>query len=367
MIYSIHTVFCVLSEMITKKWTIFLILKAVVTYSILKNLGSRASGKETVFAFHRDLLADDPIKCNLIKETRMLPPKECDIHEKFSISHVLITGSARSGTTMTANLISSLFFQFSQDTKPPTRHGMVSWELAAPPIANKCSSFWHVPDSINIRFRRVYHLVRDPLDVIRSLITVRTHWEKNPDIVKRVIPDLDFQNRSSVYLALKVWVDWNAHIDRYSSFIPRHRVEDLDILSLLTDTGLDVAKTHPFVTNAVVHQCYSMLKGLNTRESKLQNITTGRYTWEYLKSVDMDYATRAQEMAHNYGYVYNEDDTLRFPNIIETEKESSGMNQKLSGEAKAALTKCKLAAKLKKKRRSPVSPFSRGKIKTKTP
>jgi hypothetical protein len=280
-------------------------------------------------------------ECHAILETRLLPPPNCS-KTKYLVKNLLITGSARSGTTMIAKLISALFFRISQDSKAPTPSGMVSWELATKPML-KCSDFWG--SNINcatIRFRHVFHQVRNPLTAIRSMLTEYSHWQAHPEIIRTVIPQLNL-TQSPAYLALQVWVEWNSHLDKYP-FIPIHRVEDLNLFALMSRAGWNVKTTHPHVSGPVMKACYHMLKGHNKREQS----NTSQFTWNLLFSIDPALAARAREMATRYGYTYYANDTLKFPS--ESHSSVSELPVKgLSSKVASVLAKCKSAAKSRQK------------------
>jgi hypothetical protein len=88
----------------------------------------------------------------VMSQTRFFPSKECGFDDRttkdlVAVPNILITGSARSGTTMIAKLISSLFFPFSNDANSPTEYGMSSWRLAGPTSHDL------------YRFRHIFHQV----------------------------------------------------------------------------------------------------------------------------------------------------------------------------------------------------------------
>ena len=247
--------------------------------------------------------------CEKAKETFRLSPKMCNAEKRsnYMISRLLITGSARSGTTMISKLISSMFFPFSNDVKPPTGDGMTSWEMAAPP-SDDCSTFWHQKNSSLIRFRHIFHVVRNPLGAIRSLLTEYNHWKAAPRSISKIIPNLNL-TKGPHYCALQVWVEWNSWIDRFE-FIPFFRVEDLDILLVMKQAGYEVSSEFPAVTEVVAKSCYDILKGHNHR---VQSNSSLSLTWDTLTAVDPHLAARAKAMAHAYGYRYNSKDTLKVP------------------------------------------------------
>lgn len=283
-----------------------------------------------------------PLDCKSILETRLMPPPSCSV-KKYEVKRLLITGSARSGTTMIAKLISALFFPISQDSRAPTINGMVSWELAAKPTRH-CSSFWGRAISCEgIRFNHVFHQVRNPLDAIRSMLTEYNHWQSTPTIVKSIIPTLDLK-RSKEYLALQVWVEWNSHLDKYP-FIPVHRVEDVDLISLVTRAGWNVTRTHPHVSKSVVAACYDILQGHNKRNQT----NTTRFTWSTLFDIDQELATRARAMATRYGYIYHTNGTLKSPTKI---KSNVTLPLKVSNAVQKVIQKCRTASRNRRQRYS---------------
>lgn len=103
--------------------------------------------------------------CDIImSETRLFPPTVCGYDQDkvykdlAAVPRILITGSARSGTTMIAKLISSIFFPFSNDANSPTEFGISSWRLAGPTTHNL------------YRFRFIFHQVMIAPELILSSI-----------------------------------------------------------------------------------------------------------------------------------------------------------------------------------------------------
>jgi hypothetical protein len=247
--------------------------------------------------------------CSLVQHTRMQPPRQCRrkrTAEYFQPRQLLITGSARSGTTMVANVITSLFFPFSNDVSPPTKQGMVSWELATPPTHN-CCIFWKQNNSFpQFRFAHIFHQVRNPLKAIPSLATEYKNWQRHPHAITQVIPTFDIHDKPPLYLALQVWVEWNTYLDKFK-FIPTYRVEDADVIGILTASGFNISESHPHVTRRVVDVCFDLLMGFNTRGGSRQ------FGWRDVMAIDTSLGSRARQMAKKYGYEYGSDDSLVFP------------------------------------------------------
>mmetsp|Transcript_16744 Transcript_16744/g.25143 ORF Transcript_16744/g.25143 Transcript_16744/m.25143 type:complete len:425 (+) Transcript_16744:101-1375(+) len=288
-----------------------------------------------------------------LNETHKLPPLSCGVNpSSYILPRILITGSARSGTTMIAALISALFFPFSNDAHAHTNVGMVSWELAGPP-QRRSSDFWgHRGKDGNsrLRFSYVFHQVRNPLASLRSLLTEYPHWQKNRRIIGSILPGLNFSDPPEK-MALQVWVGWNSRLDKYR-FIPVHRVEDFNVIDLLKSAGYDVSRTHPHIRDEDVMACYRALSGHNTRGN-----SANRFTWPYVMSIDKQLGQRAYEMALQYGYRYDKNSTLLGMKSTEaTSRPQSHSSPKSRQLRTALLSKCTKKSSRSRRKSKPRSP-----------
>ena len=152
----------------------------------------------------------------VIEKTNLLPGPACNytLHSQETISNILVTGTARSGTTMISVLLKSLGYPFSDDNHAPTKNGMMSWMLIVK------GSPQHFHDSgRSYRFRNMIHLVRDPLQCIVSLRTEIMYWKKSGFLLQYApevkVKELDEQSETDLLLfGLRVWVNWHALVDR---------------------------------------------------------------------------------------------------------------------------------------------------------
>ena len=285
-------------------------------------------------------------------QTHLYPPQEClqylnsseinNLDNQLYNKQILITGTARSGTTMIATLASSLGVPLSNDAHPATEIGTASWSLASPPhidpmcphqSSSSLSSLSSIqttrttiendneePDTwMNIRkkyrFKYIFHQVRNPLASIPSLITEISHLKRCKNEMLQILPNLNLSPSTPEQIALQVWVEWNFRLDRFP-FIPTYRVEDFNLFDLLRSINY----TTITMTEDDFICAYYKFFGYNSRVSFPSSFPSSlpnpfiaakqKFTWKHLYQINQSLTIQAMDMAYNYGYRYYKNSSL---------------------------------------------------------
>jgi hypothetical protein len=170
----------------------------------MQSASGSASQCEGGFRNSTDSLDWTPEMCRyVIDKTNVLPGPACNytLRPHENISNILVTGTARSGTTMLSMLLKSLGYPFSDDNHAPTENGMMSWML----IVKGNPHHFHDAGR-SYRFRNMIHLVRDPLKCIVSLRTEIKYWKKNSFLLQYApgvkVKELDAESETGTYSVL---------------------------------------------------------------------------------------------------------------------------------------------------------------------
>ncbi len=272
----------------------------------------------------------------VLRRTNFLLPDSCkktslDMMRDYRISNLLVTGVARSGTTFTSKMSQLLNFSLSNDNQKPTEFGMVAWKLAT----HVSPADFH-SNGVRYKFRNIIHIVRDPLDTIRSLRTEFAYWKWHPQgrslalkVVPRVVmddfqlqPNKEIKEEDYILFGMRVWVEWNALIEQnpLATLIRVETICEPESLSLFFEfadcTNIQQRRADLL---SLVRACEGHTKkygNWNSRqiegnEAKCEKKGSHCYssvtklTWAKLTSIDAGYAKSAYRMATRYGYVYN--------------------------------------------------------------
>jgi hypothetical protein len=218
---------------------------------------------------------------------------------------VLVTGCGRSGTRYVTFVLRRLGLDVPHERLG--RDGMASWTMAV-----DASERPYGPPSETVRFRQVFHQVRHPLAVIRSVATfgpeswafVYAHTPCRPD-------------DPVVVRGGKYWLAWTAQADRSAMWT--YRVEALGeaLPELCRRLGVPY---RPAVLEVVPTDVNTRRRGrsLHLADELAERLRVGvparlrgrlgraaappPLTWEELEAADAELAARIRERALAYGY-----------------------------------------------------------------
>jgi hypothetical protein len=223
----------------------------------------------------------------------------------MSARRLLVTGCGRSGTKFTAVLLQRLGLDVRHEKMG--RDGIAAWTLAVaserPPWA---------PAAALESFEEIYHQVRHPLAVIRSVATFKpSSWEYICEHTSATPQD------PVLLRAAKYWLDWNRHAELVGTW--RYRIEDLDDVfdELCGRLGVHADRTAlarvPLDANTrrhgrLFHYYDEVSLRLGVRRiAFLAGRLAGppdlpAVTWPDLERLDADLTERVRAKAFEYGY-----------------------------------------------------------------
>eukprot|EP00960_Hanusia_phi_P055690 763037-Hanusia_phi.AAC.2 len=155
------------------------------------------------------------------------------------------------------------------------------------------------------RFRVAFHLVRDPLSSITSLVCTEPIFREDYWRYIRRHVRMDEELRRSgdkVRAGLAMYVQWHEFLDELE--IPRVRLEDLfdtergyeEVRRIFSRLGRRAPGRGAFE---------SMIKRGNQHKVNARSHRK-RFSWDELYAVDKGLTMRTWEMSRRYGYVYSE-------------------------------------------------------------
>jgi len=218
---------------------------------------------------------------------------------------VLITGCGRSGTRYMTFVLRRLGLDVPHERLG--RDGMASWTMAV-----EAAERPYGPASDAVQFEHVFHQVRDPLAVIRSVETF------GPDSWAFVYAHTSCRPEDPPLVrGAKYWLHWNDHAERLACW--RYRVEDVasalpDLCARLGVAFRPVAARVPADVNTrrrgrALHLADELAERLHVdvpRRLRDRLATTSRpeppLTWDELEATDALLADRVRERALAYGY-----------------------------------------------------------------
>ena len=212
---------------------------------------------------------------------------------------ILLTGCGRSGTSYTATLLSALDVRCGHELVfrlPEIVRGEVSWPDDLP-----AESSWLAAPFLDLlpAGTRIWHQVREPLAVLRSLRRVGL-FEKPGPFRTFVVEHLgaELESASPLEAGLIYWDRWNALVEERAAAsglaYSRHRLEDLEpaVLSEL------LASAGHFRSPAEIEERQQRVRSdRNTRGDKS---TDAALTWASLPDSAAKEAVTAR--ARSYGY-----------------------------------------------------------------
>jgi hypothetical protein len=226
---------------------------------------------------------------------------------------LLITGCGRSATKYIAVLFSNLGLDVRHEAMG--QDGVANWCMAVdcdnPP--------WGVGRR-GIRFKKIFHQVRHPLDVIPSLTTFQSQsWE----FIARYIPCP--VEEPILLRATKFWYYWNIQTERIAHW--RYRVEAIDTVfdELCCRAGVkanrDVLQsTSRLINSRKIRPPLNGISGLIQRLQLDRCLTTLDFiynrnlsyvgkplTWDALEEHAPGWVDRIRELSFHYGYTVRED------------------------------------------------------------
>jgi len=293
--------------------------------------------------------------CNwVLYETNLVPDWSCGQGlgreeipaDKFALSSLLVTGTARSGTTFLKPMTYEFGFPLADDNgiihrekhstnyrsfhiTGPSEYGMVSWRLAA---KERNSHHFHNNINNHYRFYNLIHLVRDPLDTIRSLRTELKFWQTSRRFSRELFNIAPKINAYSIngsredhllLFGLRYWVEWHTRIDKHSLGEAVVQVENICEENNLK-YFFDFTRTYtPERLKNAIEKCSELndkYHGTNSREvfqpedctealkkagKRCYYSSNGRPKWQALLQIDPEYALQAYKLAIKYGYMYD--------------------------------------------------------------
>lgn len=225
---------------------------------------------------------------------------------------LLVTGCPRSGTKYAATLLQELGLDVRHEQLG--RDGISSWCLAVDAGAVP----WGPPRR-DLTFRTTIHQVRNPIDVIPSLSTLRTQSWQFAGLHTSCSLDEPLLLRSA-----KLWTQWNLHAQALASW--RYRVEDLPSvldglcqrLSVECDHGA-LHRCGPNVNSraydGIAQACRAACELFGADAPRFLRAhfvnrkayeRAGAFSWDKLRDLDRDACEQVLALAADYGYSRSE-------------------------------------------------------------
>lgn len=270
-----------------------------------------------------ELRLHDTTRCELVQRSRLYAP-ECDAVGDGPPWHVLVSGTGRSGTSFLSALLQKLGVHMLHDTyhrgiNLSLDAGAVSWPQTFEPRAFSpaCDYPWWTwrrrrlanqparPGHSHRRFRRVFHLVRNPLKTIQSRANGAEAFASEgcfTDTHGRVT-EIPNEKRHAVY-ALRHWVLHNAFAEAVAE--RRWRLESLkpeDVQDLIVAAGYNASSADSSSTHLSLADITAAMRAMGTStNSNHIPVKDTSITWELMRALDRSYAIQAAVMALRYGY-----------------------------------------------------------------
>lgn len=215
--------------------------------------------------------------CSVVRRSRLYSDR-CDTAPAGW--PLLVTATPRSATVYTTQMLNRNGAVVHDDWGNPSRDGTVSWIMAFDDDHN-----FGPARTQGLRFERVLHQLIDPLKGITSMCTEPIFGGTYLPFLLRHInvaaahESPRFKSRG----VLQFWVEWHSFL-REARF-PSYQVEEADVRSIFRMAGLS--------------ESYGRRRTqANHRDHRPY------FSWRELFTIDPEYAARAWEMAHYYGYRY---------------------------------------------------------------
>lgn len=184
----------------------------------------------------------------------------------------LVTAYPRSGTSYAAAMLKAAGFEVAHETLG--QQGCVSW-------LHIRSGEWlyKIP---KVRFEKTVHLVRDPLNVISSAMTLGDY---SLVYMLEHIPGIKF--KSKLHLVMHTWVEWNRIIEQAACC--RFRVETLEHPGVFSQLCRILGR------EAVPPA--GIPRNINSRQELYRMLG-----WGELEREDLSLTRMIRKMANKYGY-----------------------------------------------------------------
>ena len=218
--------------------------------------------------------------CELVLQSRMYSERCGSAPAKWPL---LITGTPRSATVYTTNLLQSHGMSIQNDWANPRQHGSVSWIFAFEDDNN-----FGPARTGGGTFRHVLHQLKDPLDSIASMCTEPIFDGESAFLQRHVyMPSFYEQPQSKARAALEFWVEWHDYLKKMK--LPAYKVENVTAESIFEQSGLE---------SAYREEAEQVSSATNSREHRPS------FSWQELYTLDPRMATRAWKLAREFGYNY---------------------------------------------------------------
>lgn len=291
----------------------------------------KTDGPPPAFSF---IVDDKTSWCQLVQHST-LHSVECST-QATTVLPFLVTGVGRSGSTYLASLLHRAGLRVSHDDKElfcpcPGEDGAVSWPHAFSttrfstssgtrecPRVDERGRLWsydrrrrqlgdNTSEVKGTRFEQVWHLVRDPLTLIKS------RWNKgnlnafgalDACNTRQVKTDKLSRDDQSLLRTLRHVVQWNLFVESYAS--RRLRVEDLSPQVAWDICATSSLKKCPDV--GMLEEADAQLgKTVNSGHTVKDSM---KMTWSRLSLLDAEMSAIGQQMALRYGYEVPEEDRI---------------------------------------------------------
>ena len=214
----------------------------------------------------------------------------CDfmaLHGEAAERLLLVTGCARSGTGYIAKVLQKCGLDVGHERLGA--EGISSWVMAVESIFSP----WGPPRH-NLKFKHIFHQVRDPLKVISS--TYMTEGPQSWAYIIQHIPQIKW-NDSFVVKSAKYWYYWNLKAAECAEWT--YRVEDLEQVWEEFEKRLGKKLDRSAFSEIAKNYNRRDLKPLS-RES---NLLLEDFTWKDLKEeLDPQLYENLRSLAKKYGY-----------------------------------------------------------------
>lgn len=273
--------------------------------------------------------------CQVLKRSSVDSDKCDDGFHRFTSFPLLVSCTGRSGSTYVAKFLNKVGFTIAHDGKDgPVGSGAVSWPILfnsksfqsgvdknGRPNIRKCRDANKKP---SVRFKQSVHLVRHPVQSIRSRWSVgdwimnfvednffsrticNAHlWKNWPSELgqDRTPRDNTGPDLLSLVATIRHWVLWNSYASTISSwgfrledFVDKNRTFQIvnDLCSRAGKKKKDCPKK-----KLVDHVNNNPIETYSSHSLKA---LSWKFSWKALFAADPEYTTMAQLMALRYGY-----------------------------------------------------------------
>jgi len=196
---------------------------------------------------------------------------------------LLITGTPRSATVYTTNLLQIHGMQVQNDWANPRRDGSVSWIFAFDDVHN-----YGPARTQGKTFDTVLHQIREPLVSITSMCTEPVLTDELDFLRRHILLESSHESPAQGSRAtLEFWVEWQLFLQQMR--FPTYQIEQVESRDVFRMAHLQQYYHEPSMTTS---------SSTNSRKHR------DKFTWQELYTIDPTYAAKAWNLAHYYGYSY---------------------------------------------------------------